>query len=275
MLLFCVFAIQSASIINGERPLVVVIPSFNNSTWYKLNLGTVFFQQYSNYRVIYIDDCSTDNTGDLVQQYIKDCGQQHRVTFIHNESNKGALHNLYYAIHSCQDHEIVLTLDGDDWFNNIRVMSIVNDAYKDPLVWMTYGQFQIYPTGQIGQCKPLPAYVVNARCYRNEDWITSHLRTFYAGLFKQIAKEDLFYKGDFFKVTGDLAFMYPLLELADGRLKFIDTILYEYNLNNPLNDCRVRCGQQLYFERIIRRRSRYEPLDENIAYKLFKLERKQ
>ncbi len=50
-----------------ENRFVIVIPSNNNKDWYQKNLDSVFNQRYLNYRVIYIDDGSTDNTGTLVE----------------------------------------------------------------------------------------------------------------------------------------------------------------------------------------------------------------
>jgi glycosyltransferase involved in cell wall biosynthesis len=251
-----------APIINGERYMIVIIPSYNNAKWYKLNLGYLFQQKYNNYRVIYIDDCSTDGTAELVQQFVKACGQEHRVTLIKNIERHGALYNLYHAIHGCPDRAIIMTLDGDDWFKRADVLQIINAAYADPNVWLTYGQYEEFPRGSLGICHPMPDAVIAAKDYRSHKWFTSHLRTFYAGLFKQVKEEDLKYGDDFFSVTWDQAFMFPMLEMANGRIKFIDEILYVYNQANPLNDFKLKLRNQLMCERIIRAKERYEPLDD-------------
>ena len=49
--------------------MVIVIASYNNERWVEENLKSVFMQDYSNYRVIYIDDASTDGTADLAEPY--------------------------------------------------------------------------------------------------------------------------------------------------------------------------------------------------------------
>src|SRR5690242_8244224 len=112
-----------------QKSLVIIIPSYNNQRYYKQNLDSVFYQLYDNYRVIYIDDCSNDGTYNLVNDYIenlpgqicsawehlsRDLAKESRITFIRNKQRLGALQNLYNAIHSCKDYEIVITLDGDD-----------------------------------------------------------------------------------------------------------------------------------------------------------------
>src|SRR5258708_6051747 len=55
----------------SEYAMAIVIPSYNNEKWYEKNLQTVLNQQYSNYRILYVNDCSTDDTGNLVEQYLK------------------------------------------------------------------------------------------------------------------------------------------------------------------------------------------------------------
>ena len=46
--------------------------------------------------------------------------------------------------------------------------------------------------------------------------------------------------GEYWQVAGDLAFLYPMLEMAgDEHYKFIETINYVYNEENPINDHKI------------------------------------
>lgn len=260
--LFVMGFLQSLCAVQAlEKPMVVVIPSYNNSKYYQKNLDSVFLQHYTNYRVIYIDDCSPDGTGDLVQAYVRDHHQEHRVTLIKNEQRRGALANHYTAAHLCQNHEIIVHMDGDDWFKHDRVLATVNNAYQDPNVWLTYSQHEMYPpTKNPLQDRVIPALIREMNAYREYKWVASALRTFYAGLFKRIKLQDLLYNGTFFDVTCDLAFMFPMLEMTGGKFKFIDEILYVYNVGTGLNDFKVRGAKQLRMDNIIRARDKYEPL---------------
>jgi len=244
-----------------EKPMVVVIPSYNNSSYYQKNLDSVFSQHYTNYRVIYIDDCSPDGTGDLVKKYIIEHGQEHRVTLIKNEQRRGALANHYAACHSCQNHEIVVQLDGDDWLKHEHVLATVNKAYQDPNVWLVYSQHEMCPpSGDVIKDRTIPQAIIKLHAYREYRWVASALRTFYAGLFKRIKLQDLLYNGAFFDVTCDLAFMFPMLEMTGGKLKWIDEVLYVYNVGTSINDFKVRGAKQLRMDNIIRARDKYEPL---------------
>jgi len=276
IVLLCLFLLNiipiSATTEITEKPIVIVIPSYNNKNWYEKNLDSVFNQNYENYKVIYIDDASLDGTGQLVERYIKSKNQEHKIkqkiTLIKNKKNYGALANIYKAVHTCQDKTIIITLDGDDWLQNNQVLQKINQAYEDKNVWITYGQYEElhyskkhkkYFTRQ-GQCKQIQPNIVRAHAYRESEWVSSQLRTFYAGLFKNIKLQDLLAAESFYKVSWDMAFMMPMLEMAQGKFKFIDDILYIYNCINPLNDFKIRLQQQLHISYVIRAKEKYAPL---------------
>jgi glycosyltransferase involved in cell wall biosynthesis len=243
-----------------EKPMVVVIPSYNNKSCYEKNLESVFLQQYENYRVIFIDDASPDMTGPFAKSYIKLMGQKERVTFIQNPTRNGALANIYQAVWMCNPDEVIVTLDGDDWFYDDQVLNKLNEVYSDPDVWMTYGQFVFHPGGHPGWASQLPQEVIENNAFREYHWVTTHLRTFYAGLFQHIDREDLLVDGEFFSMAWDLGFMFPMLEMAGVHSRFISDYLYVYNAANPLSDIKVDPDYQMRLGWYIRTKEKYAPI---------------
>lgn len=242
-----------------EKPIVVVIPSYNNAQWYERNLNSACFQNYSNYRIIYIDDCSPDGTGNLVRSYIETHGLQDKVTLICNEKNCGAMANHYTAVWMCADYEIIVHLDGDDFLKHDNVLARINSEYQNSDVWLTYGQFERFPDGNIGYCREIPRGIIQHNAFREYDWVASHIRTFYAGLFKHIKLRDFVYDGNYFDITCDMAMMYPLLELAGSHVRFIPDVLYVYNEATPINDYKKNLIRQLHCEKAIRSKTKYQP----------------
>ncbi len=236
----------------GERRVVIVICSYNNNQWYQRNLDSVFMQKYSNYYVLYVDDCSSDGTADFVQKYIDDNRQNNRVKIIKNSVRRRALANLYSAIHQCNSKDIVVILDGDDWLAHNQVLSYLNNVYSNPNVWLTYGQFKEWPSGHGGFCAPYPSHIIQNNAFRTYPHGPSHLRTFYAGLFHKIKKEDLMYQGDFFPMTYDLAIMLPMMEMAGSNFQFVPEVLLIYNSSNPINDHKTNVELQHKCDRVIR-----------------------
>ena len=245
------------SILTKEKRFVIVIPSYNNQRWCEKNIFSALNQDYGNFRIIFTDDCSSDETYKLVSAAVEASPNKHRCTIIRNQTRVGALANLYNMIHSCADDEIVLTLDGDDWFPHNNVLNKLREHYKSGDIWMTYGQYTNSTDGAYGVAARYSDSVIATNTFRKAPWGASHLRTFYSWLFKKIKKEDLYYQGSFMMMTWDLGMMIPMLEMAGPHSKFIPDILYVYNMENILNDHKVNGKLQQALDKYVRTLPKY------------------
>lgn len=240
-----------------EKPIRIVVASYNNKDWYKKNLDSILNQKYENYRIVYIDDYSSDGTADLVEKYVADLGKADKFTLIRNQENLGAMANKYKGTHLVEDDCIVVLVDGDDWLAHNGVLRYINQVYSLNDCWMTYGQFKRYPTNEKGHCKKLK----QTSDFRSLDQTyVSHLRTYYAWLFKLIKKEDLMKDGKFVAVSEDIAGSLPMLEMARGHIKFISKILYIYNQAHDFNDFKRFPKEQIEVSNYIKSKKPYRPI---------------
>lgn len=244
----------------SDKKFVIVIPSYKNSKWCERNIQSCINQNYKKYRVLFIDDNSPDDTYDKVLAVVNKSDKKDKFSIVKNTTRVGALENLYNMIHSCDDNEIVLTLDGDDWLSDENVLNKLNQVYKNENVWMTYGQYKNYPDGGTGVSTLIPDSVIESNSFRRHTWSSSHLRTFYTWLFKKIERKDFMYDGKFFPSAWDQTIMFPMLEMAGYRSKFISDILYIYNLENPINDHKVDQKLQQNLDRVNRGMKKYSKL---------------
>lgn len=245
-----------------DKRFVIVIPSYNNHKWCEKNIASALSQNYQNYRVIFTDDCSSDGTFELVERCVATLPQRDKCTLIRNRVRKGALENLYDMIHSCEDDEIILTLDGDDFFPDAEVLNRLERYYSTHDIWMSYGQYRNHPDGGVGIACQYPDAVVANGSFRRHPWGASHLRTFYTWLFKKIRKQDLVdHAGKFFSMSWDLTIQFPMMEMSGYRAKFISEIMYVYNMENPINDHKVDQKLQQSLDRHMRNMERYGRLE--------------
>ena len=266
LLILCLFLVSfyDSPIIQNKN-FVIVVPSYNNEDWYLYNLNSIFDQSYENYRVIYIDDCSTDKTYQLVKDYINKSNKLHKITLIRNERNQGALANHFKTIHMCDDDEIIVCLDGDDWFANNNVLKLLNAVYQNKNVWLTYSQYNYWPMNELGSVRMYPYDVVKNNRFREFGFICPQGRTYYAWLAKKVKLQDLLFDEEpyvekFYPTAGDVALMFPMLEMAGERFKFINKVLTHYNQATPLNDNKVYSDLQLYITEKIQKKEKYKRL---------------
>jgi glycosyltransferase involved in cell wall biosynthesis len=251
----------SILLLNKPVEFVIVIPSYNNEKWCMKNLESVVNQTYPHWSIIYINDCSEDQTRKLVTQFIKERGLTDRFTILNRKKRKGAMANYYYGIMRCPPRKVVATLDGDDWLAHPRVLEKLAAIYADKSIWATHGNYTSEPLRAPSYCRAYPAAVLEKNSFRKYRWMGCQLRTFYAKLFHLIKKEDFMWKGEFLPMTSDLAFMFPILELtSQGHLHFIEEPIYVVNTANPISDVRKNRKLQLDLNRHIRSLPPYKPL---------------
>ena len=239
----------------------IVVPFYNTEKYILNCIKSIKKQNYTNYECILIDDISTDNSLQIAKNYIN---HDSKFKIVLNQEKKYALRNIYEGILSLnpKDEDVIVTLDGDDWFSSSDSLNILNEYYSNQDILMTYGSYKEYPSNLLGNfSKQIPQNVIDNKTFRESAWMTSHLRSFKYKLWKNIKKQDLLDEdGNFFKVTWDLAMMFPMLEMSGNKSKFIKEILYVYNIDNPLNDHKTNHSLQLYCENLIRKKNKYDLL---------------
>lgn len=224
----------------GVPKFVIVIPSYNNEAYVEKNLFSIFGQKYPYYRVIYLDDNSLDKTNSLVKEIVTKVNKWDIFSLYRQRVRCYASGNRYFAYHLCKDDEILVMLDGDDWFSNRNVLTRLSIEYqKGSLV--TYGSYRFYEnnriSGGIYGNEIFPNEVLKNRTFRHYRWTSQHLRTGYARLFKQIKIVDLMdLENNFLRCCTDLAEMMPVLEMASPKITMIPEPLYIYNKDASLEN---------------------------------------
>lgn len=87
----------------------IIMPSYNTARYISESIESVLSQTYTNWELIIVDDCSTDNTDDIVKPYLED----NRIKYLKNEKNSGAAISRNYALREAKGRWIAF-LDSDD-----------------------------------------------------------------------------------------------------------------------------------------------------------------
>ena len=213
------------------QKFIIVIPVYNAVDYIGKCLDSVLSQDYINYEVIVVDDHSADGTWDIIKKYPVNKYRQ-----INRIGSGVANIKLGIKIVKPLDNDVIMPIDGDDWFANKNVLSHLNVVYQQD-IWVTWGQYAPASGKYKNFCQP----VTDPRTYRKSGkWYTSHLRTFKKWLWDKISDRDLRgHDRQYFKSAWDRAFMYPMIEMAGSHGRFINEVLYIYNDLNPMNDMKM------------------------------------
>ncbi len=242
-----------------KNHFTIVIPAYNCEDWVDWNLNSALRQEYENYDIIYVDDCSTDGTFQRASSILQE--SEKKFTIVSNNRNRKALYNLYTQIHASQDGTVIVTLDGDDALAGTNVLNILNEFYKDPNCWMTVGSYVQNDNYMVVSPSVTEDYW--NQNIRKAPWSFSHLRTFRKELFCKIDEKDLKdLDNRFYQCTFDRAMMYPMVEMSGkDRVRLVSDILYIYNRKNPISVDRVHRYDQLRIENQISQKSQYKRIE--------------
>ena len=214
-----------------------VIPSFNNEKNITKNLTSLITQVNKNWRCIYVNDCSTDNTESLFFDTVRRYDVESKFTYILNKEHSGQLYSKYTAYKLVDDFEIVCILDGDDWLSDANVLTRLTIVYSDQNVQMVSSNFNYWEDGHItmNNLKQYPQDVIVNKNFRQyKGWRVCHLKSGYGIFFKSIPKEYLRLNDKWLPVCTDVAEYYSALELSKGKYISLDDIMYIYNKTNSL-----------------------------------------
>ena len=87
----------------------IIMPSWNTAKFIAESIQCVIDQTYQNWELLIVDDCSTDNTDEVVAPFLADT----RIKYFHNEKNSGAALTRNKAMREAQG-EWIAFLDSDD-----------------------------------------------------------------------------------------------------------------------------------------------------------------
>lgn len=87
----------------------IIMPSFGTAPFIAESIESVQAQSYKNWELIIVDDCSTDNTDEVVKPFLSD----ERIKYLKNEKNSGAAVSRNRALREASGKWIAF-LDSDD-----------------------------------------------------------------------------------------------------------------------------------------------------------------
>ncbi len=103
----------------------VLLVCYNQEKYIEKTLRSILSQKTTfDYRVVVADDCSKDNTVNIIRRIEKECGKE--FTYLDGSTNLGISGNYYRSFNSC-DAKYVAVMEGDDyWIDEYRLQKHVD-----------------------------------------------------------------------------------------------------------------------------------------------------
>ena len=97
-----------------KKPSISIItPCYNSQKYLSKMISSVISQTYTDWQLIIVDDCSTDNSVKVIEKFLK---LDHRIKLIKLKKNKGQAFARNKAINVAKGRYITF-LDSDDYWD--------------------------------------------------------------------------------------------------------------------------------------------------------------
>jgi glycosyltransferase involved in cell wall biosynthesis len=228
--------------------LKIISTCYNAEKYIALYLQSLLKQTHTDFKVMLIDDKSTDSTFEIIKKTV---GGDSRFIIKQNEVNLKAVANYvnHIPLLCDNDDDVIVSIDGDDWLYCNDALEYINNIYThDKNLKLTYGQYvcasDLTNNKIISGCsKPIDKLDDIVKPGFN----MSHIKTFKFGVFKQI-KDEWLRRWDkkYIQRAWDQPLMLPMAFISGKEsIKCVDKILYVYNNLNPISEWRLNESEQM------------------------------
>jgi glycosyltransferase involved in cell wall biosynthesis len=123
-----------------SKPLVsIILPTHNGSRFIKKSIESCLSQSYKNLELIVVDDCSTDDTDVIVEEYIK---ADNRVKLIRNQKNLKLPLSLNKGFDAASGEFLTWTSD-DNYYSDHAIETMVDFLIHNQDHVLVYSNYTI------------------------------------------------------------------------------------------------------------------------------------
>lgn len=117
----------------------VIIPNYNHEVYLYLRIQSVLNQTYSDFEVIILDDCSTDNSREIIEMF----RGHKKITHIeYNEKNSGSPFKQWEKGFELAQGELIWIAESDD-VADITFLERIIPYFKNPNVKLVFSDSKI------------------------------------------------------------------------------------------------------------------------------------
>ncbi|MFW2161466.1 glycosyltransferase family 2 protein [Acinetobacter beijerinckii] len=133
----------------------IIMPAYNASATISDSIESVLSQSYKQFELIVIDDCSLDNTKEIVERYV---ALDQRIKLISKDKNEG----VAYARNNGIDHatgNYVAFLDSDDMWDTVKLEKQINVFLENKEISVVFSSYYRFNTNGINKLVNAPVFV--------------------------------------------------------------------------------------------------------------------
>jgi glycosyltransferase involved in cell wall biosynthesis len=127
-------------------PLVsVIVPNYNHAPFLQRRLDSIFNQTFQDFEVIILDDCSTDNSKEIIEDYRSRPQVSH---IVYNKKNSGSPFKQWAKGFELAQGDYIWIAESDDWAE-LNFLKITTEILKREKVNLVFSNSYIVTPSKI------------------------------------------------------------------------------------------------------------------------------
>jgi len=216
----------------------IIMSTYNSEQYLSKSIESILNQTFKDFEFLILDDGSTDNTPEIVKNYLK---KDKRIKFYKNDKNLGLTPSLNALIQSSSGN-VIARQDSDDISRENRIQSqikFLEENNLDACTSLAISQQSLKKVNNLKSYLPLN-FVIK---YRNP-FIHGSL------ILKKNVLNEVGNYDERFKYAQDYKLMTDLIK-SNYKVKILKKVLYELNTENNISTNKK--SEQDYYANCVKR----------------------
>lgn len=148
----------------------VIVPNYNHGCYLKQRIDSVLQQTYQDFEIIIMDDCSPDNSRDVIAQY---AGHPKVSNVVLNENNSGSTFKQWQKGIDLAKGDYIWIAESDDWCEPTLLATLIEGLLSDKSVGLAFCQsYYYYEPNKVKEITYYPKY---AQIENGEQFIQNYM----------------------------------------------------------------------------------------------------
>lgn len=113
----------------------VIVPNYNHAPYLRQRLDSIYNQTFKDFEVIILDDCSTDNSKEIIEEYRS---RSQTSLIVYNKNNSGSPFKQWAKGFDLAQGEYIWIAESDDWAETNFLETLVPILNRDASLSLTF-----------------------------------------------------------------------------------------------------------------------------------------
>lgn len=152
----------------------VIVPNFNHAPYLEQRIESILNQTWQDFELILLDDCSTDNSRDILSEY---CNHPKVSHCVFNEQNSGSTFQQWDKGVQLAQGEYIWIAESDDWAESNFLEVLMTGLTEHPDAGLVYSASTLIDSD--GNCtyQNMQDNTGNILCYIGKDFVEQKMLT--------------------------------------------------------------------------------------------------